>query len=195
MKKKQKINRNAPPVLQYLLILLLFGILTGILLSYFFNNEDKTLLKEYFMQSSEPLFSNICYEALLVFIQYLVCSTTILGPILISFMFFSRAVQMGFTSILFLHTYGIEGILGILCSLLPSFIVDMSWMILLSSLCIQFSIRIFQCSITIKKLQWKVFIQPFFNSILTIIIMIILASYLKATLFQQLTLLFQKVIT
>lgn len=194
--KKQKNGYFKSKIMNhYLLILLCFGILTGMLLSYYIEGNDQSILKAYFQQPIQPQFTNVCFQTFIAFLSLLLCSTTILGPLFISFLIFSKGVQAGFSSLLFMHTYGSKGLLGILLTLIPPFCADIIWIMILGGFCIHFSILLFQCCITIKKIQWKSMIHPFLNTLLSLLLYLIFISYLEVTLFQQLSLLFQEIIT
>lgn len=195
MKHTQKKPKS---MIQYLCILLFFGILTGILLSYYIEPDEQSFLKQYFIQLKETntsLFQTYCFSSLVTIFIYLILGTSVLGPFLISFMLFSKGVQVGYSSVLFIQSYAYKGFLGILLTLIPQFIIDMIVLIMIASITIQLSIRIFHCCISIKQLNMRVWIHPFLNGILTVLLFIMLTSYIKATFLQQLALLFQRLIS
>ena len=192
MKHKQKKPKS---MIHYLCILLFFGIVTGILLSYYIETDEQSFLKQYFIQlkgQDHSLFQTSCFSYLISFLIYLLLGTSVIGPFLISFLLFSKGVQAGYSSILFIHTYAYKGFLGIILTLIPQFIMDIIVLIMIASITIQLSIRIFHCCISIKQLNIHVWIHPFLNGILTILLFILLSSYIKASLLQQLALLFQR---
>lgn len=184
-------------ILQYLFILIIFGILTGILLSYYIEPSDHTILKTYFIQlnKNKLLFSQECFQNLIIFLLFLLLSTSVLGPVLISFCLFSKGVQVGYSCILLIQTYAYKGILGIILSLIPRFILDLFVLILITHFTLKIAIQIFYSCISKKNFSLQQRIHPFLNSIITILLMIILTSYIKVTLIQQLSLIFQKLIS
>ena len=131
----------------FILILLIGGILTGIFGSKLLdmdvlNKLDVILIP---MNDSYDLYSTFIFQFVLQVIYIfiiLILGTSLLGSVLIAFIIFTKGFQIGLTCMMFIYTYELKGILGIVLTLIPQVFIDMLPIIIISLFSIQMSNRI-----------------------------------------------------
>lgn len=171
----------------FILILLIGGILVGIFGSKLLDMEilnqlDVILIP---MNDSYDLYSTFIFQfslqILYIFIV-LILGTSLLGTILISFLLFTKGFQIGLTCMMFIYTYEMKGILGIILTLIPQVILDMLPIIIIALFSIEMSNRILYTSMNAHKLKLSNELNQGLNYLIYSILTALISSFLKVTL-------------
>lgn len=171
----------------FILILLIGGILVGIFGSKLLDMEilnqlDVILIP---MNDSYDLYSTFIFQfslqILYIFIV-LILGTSLLGTILISFLLFTKGFQIGLTCMMFIYTYEMKGILGIILTLIPQVIFDMLPIIIIALFSIEMSNRILYTSMNAHKLKLSNELNQGLNYLIYSILTALISSFLKVTL-------------
>lgn len=172
----------------FLSILLLCGIICGILLSQWIDSSIisslsstafSTILTEIDrMQFFISQFTtNIALALLILFFGF-----SVIGMPFISFVIFTKGVQLGFSCAMYLITYHLKGMLGIVLTLIPQVLFDALAVFIISILSFELSFELFKrCFLNTKAIQWKQIYDEKSNGILLSLALILLSSLLKAT--------------
>lgn len=171
----------------FILILLIGGILVGIFGSKLLDMEilnqlDVILIP---MNDSYDLYSTFIFQfslqILYIFIV-LILGTSLIGTVLIAFLLFTKGFQIGITCMMFIYTYEMKGILGIILTLIPQVIFDMLPIIIIALFSIEMSNRILYTSINTYKLKVSNELNQGLNYFLVSIFTALISSFLKVTL-------------
>ncbi len=122
------------------------------------------------------------FMGILFVIVVFTLGTSIMGIPFISFVVFSKGLQIGFSSALFICTYHMKGIVGILLTLLPQVLFDVLTTYLISASAIQLSMYIIYSCSTRERLSLKKLLNSVLNDILICFLFVFISSYLKSTL-------------
>lgn len=175
-------------VAHFLSILLLCGMICGILLSQWIdasivsslsNTAFSTILSDidrtqFFISQFT---TNITLALVVLFFGF-----SILGMPFIAFVIFTKGVQIGFSCAMYLITYHLKGMLGILFTLIPQVLFDAIAIFIISMLSFELSFELFKrCFINTKAIEWKKVFEEKINGILFSFALILLSSLLKAT--------------
>ena len=171
----------------FILILLSGGILVGIFGSKLLDMEilnqlDVILIP---MNDSYDLYSTFIFQfslqILYIFIV-LILGTSLIGTVLIAFLLFTKGFQIGLTCMMFIYTYEMKGILGIILTLIPQVIFDMLPIIIIALFSIEMSNRILYTSINTHKLKVSNELNQGLNYFIVSIFTALISSFLKVTL-------------
>ena len=171
----------------FILILLSGGILVGIFGSKLLDMEilnqlDVILIP---MNDSYDLYSTFIFQfslqILYIFIV-LILGTSLIGTVLIAFLLFTKGFQIGLTCMMFIYTYEMKGILGIILTLIPQVIFDMLPIIIIALFSIVMSNRILYTSINTHKLKVSNELNQGLNYFIVSIFTALISSFLKVTL-------------
>ena len=100
--------------------------------SYFVNvNMSDVEQQEFFFRQF--------FLSLAILFMIFFSSFSLLGILKVSFLTFTKGVQIGFSCLLFLYTYEIKGILGIIMVLIPQVVFDVLYISVLSYGAIDYS--------------------------------------------------------
>lgn len=171
----------------FISILVGFGFITGLFLSHFINIEDINYLSSFLTTIDEGInsytyFINDFFIGILFILFVFLLGTSIIGVPLISFIAFSKGLQIGFSCALFVVSYQLKGILGIILTLLPQIIFDVLATFLISASAIQLSIYILYSTTNKERLDFKKLCNSILNDIFICFIIMFIGSYLKSTL-------------
>lgn len=172
----------------FLSILLLCGIICGILLSQWIDASVITSL-------SKMTFSTILSDIdrmqffisqfttnVLLAIIILFFGFSVIGMPFISFVIFTKGVQIGFSCAMYLITYHLKGMLGIIFTLIPQVLFDAIAIFIISIHSFELSFELFKrCFINTKAIQWKQVFEEKINGVIISLALILLSSLLKAT--------------
>jgi len=91
-------------------------------------------------------------------------------------------MQIGFSCALFVYTYHLKGIAGIIMTLLPQVTMDLIATFLISASAIQLSMYIIYSTTNRERLNFKQLGNNVLNDIFICFLIILAGSYLKSTL-------------
>ena len=171
----------------FILILLVGGILIGIFGSKLLDMEvlnqlDVILIP---MNDSYDLYSTFIFQFVLQVIYIfiiLILGTSLLGSVLIAFIIFTKGFQIGLTCMMFIYTYELKGILGIVLTLIPQVFIDMLPIIIISLFSIEMSNRILYTCLNNHRIKLENELNQGLNYFIYSLISALISSFLKVTL-------------
>ena len=171
----------------FILILLIGGILIGIFGSKLLDMEvlnklDVILIP---MNDSYDLYSTFIFQFVLQVIYIfiiLILGTSLLGSVLIAFIIFTKGFQIGLTCMMFIYTYELKGILGIILTLIPQVFIDMLPIIIISLFSIEMSNRILFTCLNNHRIKLENELNQGLNYLIYSFISALISSFLKVTL-------------
>lgn len=178
--------RKYKNVYLFILILVAAGFCMGIFLSNYIDMNDTTHLSNYLTTVNEGVdkyayFVNQFFLGILFVIFVFLLGTSIVGIPIVSFIAFTKGIQIGFSCALFVYTYQLKGIIGIVLTLLPQVLFDLLATFLISACAIQLSMYIIYSCTNREKLDLKKLCNSVLNDIFISFILVLIASYVKAT--------------
>lgn len=178
--------RKYKNVYLFILILVVAGFCMGIFLSNYIDMNDTTHLSNYLTTVNEGVdkyayFVNQFFLGILFVIFVFLLGTSIVGIPIVSFIAFTKGIQIGFSCALFVYTYQLKGIIGIVLTLLPQVLFDLLATFLISACAIQLSMYIIYSCTNREKLDFKKLCNSVLNDIFISFILVLIASYVKAT--------------
>ena len=180
---KKKFNAQ----ILFIFIILFGGSIVGILGTKFVDHEYLTQLDGILLPLNETydLYSTFVFQFTFQFtyiLIILILGTSIIGTILISLILFTKGFQIGLTIMMFIYTYDLKGILGIVLTLIPQVILDILPIIIIALYSIELSNHIMFSSMNNNKLKIKNELNKGLNYSLSSILVALIASFLKVTL-------------
>lgn len=180
----KKIKNNQ---LLFILLLIGGGILAGIAGSRFIemdrlNRLDVILLP---MNDSFDLYPTFLFQFAIQMMYIggiVILGTSLLGTLLISFLLFTKGFQIGLTIAMFLYTYQLKGILGIVLTLLPQVMLEMIPILIIALFSISSSNYLLYCCLNGQKLKLSNEVNKGLNHLILSSLSALITSYLKATL-------------
>lgn len=168
-------------------ILVSFGIVSGLLFSSFIDVNDIQQLSSFLTMIDEGVdaytyFVNSFFSSVILIVFLFFLGTSIVGVPLISFFAFSKGLQIGFSCALFVYTYKLKGIVGILLTLLPQIVFDSIAIFLISAASIQMSIYILYSTTNKERLDFKKLGNSILNDLCICFFIALIGAYLKSTL-------------
>ena len=154
--KFSSLNNNIKKLFTYknlfifLLSFLVVNIIIGIIFYFFINNLDKQIIKDnvikYFTINKEYnfllLFKDNLINNLFNLIIIWLLGISVIGIVIIIFLFFSETFSLGFTMSAIMREYGIKGLIGNICYLFPAKIIYLIAIFLTTFFAIRFSYQI-----------------------------------------------------
>lgn len=197
MKHKTIINQNRDyHMLLFFLILLVCGFAMGIFLSRYIDMSDTNNMNSYLsvlIDKANPnqyFISQFMIGSLMTLLVVLL-GTSLCGFPLISFLIYTKGVQIGFSCVLFVATYSFKGILGIIMVFLPQIILDLISFYLISHFCLFSSMNLVHASISSATINLKQYCNKLLNVVFVCLLLIFVASYFKSTIGIELIKLFE----
>ena len=171
----------------YIIILTLAGMLMGIVLSNYIDVSDIKHLSSYLTTITTGVnkydyFVSQFFIGIIFIIFVFVLGTSFIGIPLISFVIFTKGLQIGFSCALFVYSYQLKGLAGIVMTLLPQVIFDLTSTFLIAASAIQLSMYIVYSCTNREKLDFKKLANTVLNDIFICFIIVLIGSYLKSTL-------------
>lgn len=195
MKQERKLLGTFQNSLTFIYILILGGILCGIVLTQWMHLSEGSSLDAMLLTVNQSVeqytyFTNqfIIGIMFVVFIFFL--GSSVLGIPAIAFFLFTRGVQIGFSCVLFVSTYQLKGIIGIVLTLLPQVIFDVIAIIIIAVFSIECSTSLLYAFINGQKVNLKRTLNKGLNHLLIAFIFVLITAYLKATVILKLIQLF-----
>lgn len=179
----------------FIAILLAGGFLMGIFLSQYIDGSDISSLSGYLttVEQGEDTYAAFVTEfftGILFILFVFLLGTSLVGIPLISFIIFTKGLQIGFSCALFVCSYQLKGILGIVMTLLPQVMFDLVATFLISASAIQLSMYLIYSSSNRERLDFKKLTNSILNDICICFVIVLLAAYAKSTLVVELIKLF-----
>ena len=130
-----------------------------------------------------PLFQHSCFQVsssflFVVFIRYQYHR----HPTHQFIILFRRGMQIGFSCALFVYTYQLKGIAGIILTLFPQLVIDCLATFLISASAIQLSMYLIISCSNREKLDFHRLFNSILNDLIICFIMVIAEAYVKADL-------------
>lgn len=190
MKKKHKYHgflHKYQNVYLYIAILMGFGILMGIVLSNFIDVSDIKHLSSYLTTIDAGVdkydyFVSQFFIGIIFILFVFLLGTSLAGVPIISFVVFTKGLQIGFSCALFVFSYQLKGIAGIFMTLLPQVLFDVSATFLISASAIQLSMYIIYSTTNRERLDFKKLTNSVLNDIFICFLIMLVGSYLKSTI-------------
>lgn len=194
--KKWKMMKADYQMMTFFTILIICGFFIGLVLSKYINMEDSSQLSSYMSVLIDKANPNMYFNSqfmigTLMILILVLLSTSIAGFLLISFIIFSKGVQIGFSCALFIVTYSYKGILGIIMVFLPQTLLDLIAFYLVSHFCLYQALQLLHATITTSIFPLKTKLNQILNIIFISFILILSSSYFKATIGIELIKLFE----
>lgn len=179
-----KIHKNQ---LLFILIVLAGGIIVGLIGSTFLEMENLNQLDVILlpMNDSFDLYPTFLFQfalQILYIVGIVILGTSVIGTILISFLLFTKGFQIGLTCMMFIYTYELKGLLGIVLTLIPQVALEMIPIVIIAIYSIESSNHILYSCLNNHKLKVSKELNKGLNYLLLSIVAVLIASYLKATL-------------
>lgn len=171
----------------FIMIIIIAGFLAGIFFSKFIDIKDIEHFSSYLTTVDQSVdkysyFVNQFLIGILFVIGVFLLGTSLLGIPMISFVVFSKGLQIGFSCALFVYSYHLKGVAGIILTLLPQVIFDLISTFIISAAAIQLSMYIVYSCTNREKLDFKKLFNSILNDIFIAFIIVLISAYLKSTL-------------
>lgn len=197
MKKKayQGFLKKYHNVYLFISILIACGFFMGIMLSKIIDVNDIKSLAGYLttMDSTSDtyeLFVSQFFNGIMFIVFVFLLGTSLAGIPIISLIVFSKGMQIGFSCALFVYSYHLKGIAGIVLTLFPQVLMDLLATYLICASAIQLSMYIIYSTTNRHRLNFKQLFNSILNDIFICFMIVLAGSYLKSTLVIQLIKLF-----
>ena len=171
----------------FMLVIIIIGIITGSLFIIILNNTDKALVKEYIEEYVNSintdyktnLYNNIMLNYSSVLIISIIGFTYFLFPINILILFY-KAFVIGFSISSFIMCYGIKGLILSIIYTLPSEVLNILFLGLLTAFTTKLSIRMVNCIIHRKSVDLRAYLYKYIG-ILSIVVLLFIFTTLYET--------------
>ncbi len=176
-------------IITFLLIILFCGFVCGIFLVQWLDESIISML-------SKSAFSSVIYDIDRVdffttqFVtNILICTTvlffgfSIVGIPFIGFVIFTKGVQIGFSCCMYLITFELKGMLGILCTLIPQVIFDSLACFIICVISLELSFKLFKrVFFSAKVINFKEILEENLNGVIISFSLILFSSIIKSTI-------------
>ncbi len=176
-------------------ILILAGFFMGIFLSRYIDSSDIHSLSSYLTtvnqyEDTYTAFVSQFFTGILFILLVFFLGTSIIGIPFIAFIIFTKGLQIGFSCALFLASYQLKGIVGIIMTLAPQVLLDLLSTCLIAASAIQLSMYLIYSTSNRDRLNFKMLTNSILNDLCICFIIVFLAAYVKSTLVEELIKLF-----
>lgn len=159
----------------------------GIILSNYIDVNDIQNLSAYLTTIDSNVnkydyFISQFFLGILFILFVFLLGTSIAGIPIISFVVFTKGLQIGFSCALFVATYQMKGIVGILLTLLPQVVFDLLATFLISASAIQLSMYIVYSCTNRERLDFRKLFNTVLNDIFICFLIMLVGAYLKSTI-------------
>ena len=163
------------------------GLCMGIILSNYIDVNDIQNLSAYLTTIDSNVnkydyFISQFFLGILFILFVFLLGTSIAGIPIISFVVFTKGLQIGFSCALFVATYQMKGIVGILLTLLPQVVFDLLATFLISASAIQLSMYIVYSCTNRERLDFRKLFNTVLNDIFICFLIMLVGAYLKSTI-------------
>lgn len=190
MKKQRRYHgflKKYQNVYLYIAILVGCGLCMGIILSNYIDINDIHNLSSYLTTIDSHVnkydyFISQFFTGILFILFVFLLGTSVAGIPIISFVVFTKGLQIGFSCALFVATYQMKGIVGILLTLLPQVFFDLLATFLISASAIQLSMYIVYSCTNRERLDFHKLFNTVLNDIFICFLIMLIGAYLKSTI-------------
>lgn len=171
----------------YIAVLIGCGMIAGSIMSSCIDVSDTQYLSSFLTTidsnvSKYDYFASEFFLGILFILLIFFLGTSIVGIPVISFVVFTKGLQIGFSAALFVVTYNLKGIVGIIMTLFPQVFFDLLATFLISASAIQLSMYLIYATSNREKLDFRKLSNSVLNDILICFVILLVGSYLKSTL-------------
>lgn len=171
----------------FICIILCGGIFMGWIGSNFveldqLNQLDGILLP---LNDSYDLYSTFMFQfslQLFYILGILVLGTSVFGTFLIAFLLFTKGFQIGLTCMMFIYTYELKGILGIVLTLIPQVVLEMLPILIIALFSIESSNHILYSCLNGTKLRVSYELNKGLNYLFSSVLFALGTNFLKVTI-------------
>lgn len=171
----------------FIIILIFGGLLVGCISAPFLeldllNQLDLILLP---LNESVDLYQTFVHQFTLqsiLILGILILGTSCIGTVFIAFCVFVKGFQIGLTCMMFIYTYELKGILGIVLTLFPQVLLELIPIVIIAIYAIDLSSHVLYSCINVQKLNFMQEMNRGLNFLLSSFLLAFISSYLKATL-------------
>lgn len=182
--------------LSFLIILFFSGILCGILLLTYFDEKEISSLSTYLTTlpsanvDKHSFFANQVFINSLFLIVISIMSFALFTIPIIAFIMFTKGVQIGFSCAMYYYMYHINGILGIITTLLPQILFDLLAFVIVACVAMETSMLLYACIFKKESFVLSTVINRLLTDLLIGLILILISNFLKSTILIQYSSLF-----
>lgn len=183
-----KLTRHSN-VIHFLSILLLCGMICGVLLSQWMDENViaslssgtfSTVLSDV---NRQEFFLTQFITNLMICLIILFLGFSVIGMPFIAFAIFTKGVQIGFSCAMYLITYQLKGMIGIVLTLIPQVTFDAIAVFVMSTVAFELSFQLFKRSfMNTRPILWKKLLNEKINGVLISLSLVLFSSIIKATL-------------
>lgn len=171
----------------FILILVLSGFSMGIFLSQYIDAVDIQSLSGYLTTIDQGVdtytnFVNQFFMGILFILFVFILGTSVIGIPFISFIVFSKGLQIGFSCALFICSYQLKGFVGIFLTLLPQVLFDLLSTFLIAASALQLSMYLIYSATNKDRLDIKRLTNSVLNDICICFGIVLITAYIKSTL-------------
>lgn len=185
--KNVKVGKADYHMMLFFMILLVFGFAMGLFLSKYIDINDKDSLSTYMSVLIDKANPNEYFQSQFMIgtisiILVVLLGTSLCGFPLISFLIYTKGVQIGFSCALFVLSYSYKGILGIIMVFLPQTLLDIVAFYVTTHFCLYFSMNLVHSTITTTTIPLKSKTNKLLNLLFVSFLLIFVSSYFKSTI-------------
>lgn len=171
----------------FILIVLFGGIICGLIGGILLKADDLNQLDNILlpMNDSIALYETFIFQfsiQMIYILGILILGTSLFGTIFISLVLFTKGFQIGLTCMMFIYTYELKGLLGIILTLIPQVVLEMMPIIIIALYAIECSNHVLYSWLHSNRFNSIHEINTGLNYLIISSITALISSYLKATL-------------
>lgn len=171
----------------FIFILIFGGMLVGLLSSPFLEMEVLSQLDLILLPLNQtvdlyPTFVHQFTLQAILILGILFLGTSMMGTFFIALCLFIKGFQIGLTCMMFIYTYQLKGIFGIILTLLPQVILELLPIVVVAIYAVELSSHILYACMNNQKLKRIAELNRGLNYLLVSFGLALMSSYLKATL-------------
>jgi len=167
--------------------LIICGFVFGVILFNKQNSESVSSLSNFlnsiinidYINDTSNIQSSLFSNCILLFVIF-IFGLSIVGIPFVSFIVFTKGLQIGFSCALYLKSYAVKGFLGILLTLIPQIIFELFAVFILSVIAFEISLSIvLACFVEKKNVRIKEFLNHYLNFFILSLILVLISSLFK----------------
>lgn len=169
----------------YLLILFCGGILCGTLLINYFSSDEIVNLNSYLVSIPNDIENMRNYFTQQVFINSLIitllmiCGYSLFAIPLISFIIFTKGLQIGFSCCVYLSVYDVRGIIAIIILLIPQVVFELLAYLVIGICSVETSIVVLKSVNSSSMISLTSLMRSSLNYLLFTFILIVISFFIK----------------
>lgn len=186
MDKLSKFFNLSKRTLIFLLGLLIIGIICGSLFNVIISKSDQVVVNDYLANFFNKIMNNklnfinnfrdaIIFNYLYILLIWIL-GISIIGLLVILFMFFGKAFTLGFTIAAIIKNYGVKGCLLSLAYVFPHYILNVFVFAILTVYALSLSIRMIKCIVKRKTIDFKPIMKKYTFVLIGCLIAVLITS-------------------